>query len=417
MPPSHTAVDRAMLRLLCAISSALTLGCMALAAAPAARAEPLRIGVLTDMSGAISDTVGKGSVVAAELAVEDAGGAVLGRPIEIVSADHNYKADIAGAVVRRWFDTEGVDVIADAAVSVIGMTVQSIAREKNKIALISGSGSTDLFGKACSPTGFIWSFDTQQLAKAVVSGATSDTMKSWYFLYPDFSFGRQLVEYATKEVGVAGGTVVGSTKLAIGTPDFGSPLMTAQGSGASILGLAFGGHDLINAMKQATEFGLRQPGRQIVAMFAMITDVNAIGLETMGGTEVAETFYWDLDDDTRQFGKRFFAKMNRYPTMLQAGVYSGIVHYLKAVRAAGTAETGAVARQMRAMPINDLTTKDAHIRGDGRVIRDMYVFRVKTPAESKYPWDYYSLVKRLPGSALMSDAPNPDCSSPVPSGQ
>ena len=417
MSNSRTVLGRAASGTLRVTLSAVAMACAAFCAASESRAEPLRIGILTDMSGPISDTVGKGSVVAAELAVEDAGGVVLGRPIEILSADHNYKADIAGAVVRRWFDTEGVDVVADAAVSVIGMTVQSIAREKNKIALISGSGSTDLFGKACSPTGFVWTFDTQQLAKALVSGAMSEGPKRWYFLYPDFSFGRQLVEYATAEVGRLGGVVDGSTKLAIGTPDFGSPLMTAQGSGAKIIGLAFGGHDLVNAIKQASEFGLAESGRQVAAMFAMITDVNAMGLQTMQGTEVAETFYWDLDDDTRRFGKRFFARMSRYPTMLQAGVYSEIVHYLKAVAAVGSTQTDAVARQMRATPINDLTTKDARIRGDGRVVRDMYVFRVKSPAESRYPWDYYSLVKRLPGASLMADRPSPDCASPVPPGQ
>jgi branched-chain amino acid transport system substrate-binding protein len=378
---------------------------------------PVKIGVLSDMSGTISDTVGAGSVIAAELAVQDAGGTVLGRPIEIISADHQYKPDSAGAIVRRWYDVEGVDVVADAAVSVVGLMVQGIAKEKGKIALISGSGSTELFGKACSPTGFIWSFDTQQLAKAVVDGAMAGEAKSWYFLLPDFSFGKQLVGYATDEVTRLGGSVAGSVRVAIGNSDFASPLTTAQASGAKALGLAFGGHDLINSVKQAAEFGIGDSGQQIVAMFAMITDVNAIGLKAMQGAEVAETFYWDLDDDSRKFGARFFDRMKRYPTMLQATVYSEITHYLKAVAAVGSTNAGAVAKKMREMPINDLTTKDARIRRDGRVIRDIYVFRVKKPSESKYPWDYYSLVKRLSGEELMSSDPNPDCPSPVALGQ
>ena len=378
---------------------------------------PLKIGVLSDMSGPISDTAGAGSVVAAELAVEDAGGSVLGRPIEIVSADHQYKPDSAGAIVRRWYDVDGVDVVADAAVSLIGLTVQGIAKEKGKIALISGSGSTELFGKACSPTGFVWTCDTQQLARSIVNGAMTGGAKSWYFLLPDFSFGKQLVSYASDEVNTLGGSVVGSTRVAIGNSDFASPLTTAQASGAKVVGLAFGGHDLINSVKQAAEFGIGESSQQVVAMFAMVTDVNAIGLKAMQGTEIAETFYWDLDEDTRKFGKRFFERVKRYPTMLQAGVYSEITHYLKAVASVGTTDASSVAKQMRKIPINDLTTKNAQIRGDGRVIRDMFVFRVKKPSESKYPWDYYALVKRLPGSELMSADPNPDCASPVPVGQ
>jgi branched-chain amino acid transport system substrate-binding protein len=378
---------------------------------------PLKIGVLSDMSGTISDTVGAGSVVAAELAVEDAGGSVLGRPIEIMSADHQYKPDSAGAIVRRWYDVDGVDVVADAAVSVIGLMVQGIAKEKGKIALISGSGSTELFGKACSPTGFVWTFDTQQLARSIVDGAMTGGAKSWYFLLPDFSFGKQLVGYASDEVDRLGGNVVGSTRVAMGNSDFASPLTTAQTSGAKVVGLAFGGHDLINSVKQAAEFGIGKSGQQVVAMFAMITDVNAIGLKAMQGTEIAETFYWDLDEDSRKFGKRFFERVKRYPTMLQAGVYSEITHYLKAVAAVGTTDASAVAKKMREMPINDLTTKGAYIRSDGRVIRDMFVFKVKKPSESKYPWDYYELVKRLPGSEIMSADPSPDCASPVPVGQ
>ena len=378
---------------------------------------PLKIGVLSDMSGTISDTVGAGSVVAAELAVEDAGGSVLGRPIEIVSADHQYKPDSAGAIVRRWYDVDGVDAVADAAVSVIGLMVQGIAKEKGKIALISGSGSTELFGKACSPTGFVWTFDTQQLARSIVDGAMAGGAKSWYFLLPDFSFGKQLVGYASDELDRLGGNVVGSTRVAMGNSDFASPLTTAQASGAKVVGLAFGGHDLINSVKQAAEFGICESGQQVVAMFAMITDVNAIGLKAMQGTEIAETYYWDLDEDTRKFGRRFFERMKRYPTMLQAGVYSGITHYLKAVTAAGSTDAGAVAKKMREMPINDLTTKNARIRGDGRVVRDMFIFKVKKPSESRYPWDYYTLVKRLPGNELMSSDPSPDCPSPVPVGQ
>ena len=211
--------------------------------------------------------------------------------------------------------------------------------------------------------------------------------------------------------------MAGSVRVAIGNSDFASPLTTAQASGAKVVGLAFGGHDLINSIKQAAEFGLGDSGQQIVAMFAMITDVNPIGLKAMQGAEVAETFYWDLDDDSRKFGARFFERVKRYPTMLQAAVYSEITHYLKAMKAVGSTDADSVAKKMRELPINDLTTKNARMRGDGRVIRDMYVFRVKKPSESKYPWDYYSLIRRLPGEELMSPAPSPDCPSPVLAGQ
>jgi branched-chain amino acid transport system substrate-binding protein len=372
-------------------------------------ADALKIGVLTDMAGPTADLVGRGSVIAAEMAAEDAGGTVLGRRIEILSADHQYKSDVGAAIVRRWFDTEGVEAVADVTASVIALAVQGIAQEKKKIALISGSGSLDLFGKACSPTGFVWSFDTEVLPKTVVQGVMASGRKTWFFITPDFSFGKQMVAAATENVIKLGGSVAGTVRTSIGTGDFGSALNTAQGSGAQVLGLALGGHDLINAMKQASEFGVRERGQQIVTMFTMITDVHAIGLESMQGAELATAFYWDLDDDTRAFGKRFYERLKRFPTMLQAGVYSSVTHYLKAVKAAGTVDSAAVAKTMKDLPVEDLTTKGARIRGDGRVVRDMLLVRVKKPNESKYPWDYYTVLQRVPGEQLMSRDPSPDC--------
>jgi branched-chain amino acid transport system substrate-binding protein len=371
--------------------------------------EPVKIGVLTDMSGPTADLVGRGSVAAAEMAASDFGGQVLGQTIEIVSADHQYKPDVASSIVRRWFDVDGVDAVADVTVSAIALAVQGIAHEKSKIALISGAGSLDLFGKACSPTGFVWTFDTDVMPKAVVLGAAKAGLKKWFFITPDYSFGKQMVSASTKYLNGIGGEVSGVIRTPIGTADFAAALSMAMGSGANAVGLAVGGHDLINVVKQAAEFGIQDRGIRLVPFFATITDVDAIGLGAMHGAELATAFYWDLDDDTRNFGRRFFERMHRYPNMLQAGVYSSVTHYLKAVKAAGTKDALRVAAAMKEMPVDDLTTKAAFVRSDGRVVRDMYLVKVKEPAASKYPWDYYEILERIPGLSLLSKEPSADC--------
>ncbi len=390
--------------------AALTLVAVGAAAPRAAyAAEPLKIGVLTDMSGPIADMVGQGSVTAVKLAVEDFGGSVLGRPIEVVSGDHQNKGDIAAGIARRWFDREGVEAITDLAVSVTAGIVQDIAAKSNKIALISGSGSLDLFGKNCTSTGFVWTFDTDVLPRTTVDGVTRRLgSKSWFFIVPDYSFGKQMVAAANEEIKRTGGRFVGSVATPVGTADFASPLIEAQSSRSDIVAFSLGGHDFLNAMKQAVEFNLPEKQR-LATIFTTITDVHAIGQSLVKNIVLSTPFYWDLDDDTRNFSKRFFDRMNRYPNMIQAGDYSSVMHYLKAVRAAGATDGAAVAAKMHELPVSDLTLKNGRIRPDGRVMRDMYLMRVKTPEESKYPWDYYEVLERFAAKEVMSETPSSSC--------
>lgn len=379
---------------------------------PGARAaEPLKIGVLTDMSGVIADASGRGSVVAAELAIADAGGRVLDRPVEIVSADHQFKADIGSGIARRWFDSENVEAIFDVPATVVATGVQNIAKERGKITVISGSGTQDLFGKYCSPTGFIWTFDTAVLPRATVASVSKSGAKRWYLVGPDYTFGHEMEQFAREAVAAQGGEVVGSMRAPIGTADFSSLLNFVQGARPDVLASSFGGHDGINMLKQASEFGLTQGGMKVASLFLLLTDVNGLGLQAMQGVYTTTAFYWDADADTRAFSKRFWERMQRPPTELQAGVYSAVTHYLKSVAAAGTVDGAAVANKMRELPVEDVTTRSAHIRPDGRVMRDMYLVQVKSPAESKGPWDYYKIVATIPAAETMSAAPSPACPS------
>lgn len=375
----------------------------------AALGEPLKIGVLTDMSGVLADTVGRGSVVAAELAASDAGGSVLGRPIEIVSADHQLKPDVGLTIARRWIDEAHVEAIADLTVSTIALGVQNLANSKGKIALISGSGTVDLYGKSCSPTGFVWTFDTSVLPRATVLSVAQSGVKKWFVVGPDYSYGRQMEESVARAAAESGGTVVGSRRAAIGTADFASLLLAAQDAKPDAIASAFAGHDGVLLIENAVEFGLVQRGMRIAGLMLFDTDVQSLGLERMQGIYTTSAFYWDTDDNTRIFAKRFGEKMGRPPTSLQAGVYSSVMHYLKAVKAAGTASGPEVAKKMHELPISDLTTPSAKIRADGRVMRDMFLLQVKSPVESKGPWDLFKIIKRMKPEELMSEAPNPDC--------
>ncbi|CCE09791.1 Branched chain amino acid transport system substrate-binding protein [Bradyrhizobium sp. STM 3843] len=375
----------------------------------AAFGEPLKIGVLTDMSGVIADTVGRGSVVAAALAVSDAGGSVLGRPIEIVSADHQLKPDVGLTIARRWFDEEHVEAIADIPVSTIALGIQNLARSKGKIALISGSGTLDLFGKSCSPTGFVWTFDTNVLPRATVLTGAQSGVKKWFAVGPDYSFGHQMERAVADAVSETGGQLVGSRRTAIGTSDYASLLLAAQEAQPDAIASSFAGHDGVLLIENAVEFGLLQKGIRIAGLMLFEADVHSLGLERMQGIYTTTAFYWDTDDNTRSFAKRFSEKMGRPPSALQAGVYSSITHYLKAVKAAGTASGPEVAKKMHELPISDLTTPSARIRADGRVMRDMFLVQVKSPAESKGPWDYFKIVRRMKPEELMSETPSPDC--------
>jgi len=393
------------------ILTVLSLALLSVSGAWAQPTPPLRIGVLADMSGTTSDLGGRGSVVAAQLAVDDNGGAVLGRKIEIISGDPQSKPDVGSNLVRNWIDKEGVEAIVDIPNAAIAMAVQNVAREKQKITLISAAASVDLYGKACSPTGFLWTYDTGVLARGSALAIFGAGGTKWFFITADFSFAIQLETDTIAQITALGGTMLGSARVPQGTTDFSSALLQAQSSGANALGLALAGLDMVNAIKGATEFGLTKTGQKVAAMVLFITDVHSVGLETMGGTYVTTAYYWDQNDETRAFARRFEAKMGRPPTMIQAGDYSAVNHYLKAVRAVGTTDGPTVAAKMKESPIEDFMTHGGRIRPDGRVVRDMYLAQVKTKEESRGEWDIYKILRTLPGEALLPPPSETACAT------
>ena len=370
---------------------------------------PIKIGVLNDQSGIYADLAGPGSVIAARLAVEDAGGSVLGRPIEVVVADHQGKPDIGAAIARRWYDADGVSAIFDVPVSSIALAVQEIARQKNQIAIFSSASASDILGKSCSPTTFQWTFNTLSAARSTASAVFDQGAKSWYFVAADYAFGRAMVRDATSVVNEKGGKVLGAVWHPLGTSDFASYLLQAQGSGAKVVAFVSGGSDFINALKQSNEFGLAAGGQKIVSMQTFISDIHAIGLSIAQNLTLTAAFYWDLDDQTRAWSKRF-GSLNggKMPTMAQAGVYSAVRHYLKGVARAQTIDGAVVAAAMREMPVEDMMTHGARIRDDGWVMRDLYLFQVKTPTESKAPWDYYRLLSKI-GAEQAAPPRLPEC--------
>ena len=355
----------------------------------------VKIGVLNDQSGIYVDMAGPGSVIAAQMAVEDFGGKVLGKPIEIISGDHQNKPDIGTSIANKWIDSDKVDVIVDIPTSSVLLAVQEIGRQKNRIILASTGGSSDFTGKFCSPVGFHWTYDTYALA--VGTGAPLAKDGPWFFLTADYSFGAALERDTAAAVVKNGGIVLGSVKHPQGTTDFSSYLLQAQNSGAKLIGLASSGPDQVNAIKQAHEFGLDASGIKLAGLYLHITDIHALGLETAQGLLMTQAFYWDLDDETRAWSRRFYARHKAMPTMGQAGVYSAVTHYLKAVQAADTDETQAVAQKIRELPVNDFFAKNGVVREDGRMVHDLYVLEVKSPSESKEPWDYLKLVRTIPG--------------------
>ena len=370
----------------------------------------VRLGVLNDQSGLYADIGGQGSVTAARMAVEDFGGTVLGKPIEIVFADHQNKPDVGSNITRQWIDQDGVDVIVDVPTSSVALAVQAITKEKERIFLMSGPASSDLTGKACSPFGFQWTYDTYALANGTGGAMVKQGGDTWYFLTSDYAFGHALERDTSAAVKEAGGKVLGAVRHPLNNSDFSSFLLQAHGSGAKVIGLANAGGDTINSIKQASEFGITQSGQSLAGLLVFISDVHSLGLKTSQGLVITTAFYWDQNDETRAFSKRFAEKMGgRVPSMTQAGVYSEIAHYLKAVKAAGTDDAKKVADQMRSMPINDFMTKDGKIREDGRIIRDMYLVQVKKPEESKGPYDYYNILRTIPGEQAYRPLDKGDC--------
>jgi branched-chain amino acid transport system substrate-binding protein len=371
----------------------------------------VRVGVLNDQSGVFADSTGAGSTLSARMAAEDFGGKVAGLPIEVVSADHQNKPDIGATIARRWFDLDKVDVIVDLGNSAVALAVNEIAREKNRAILVSAGGTTALTGKACSPNTVQWTYDTWSQSNAIGSALVKAGHRSWYFLTADYTFGYNLRDETSKVVRANGGEVLGSVSHPINTSDFSSLLIQAQASRADVIALANGGADTANAIKQANEFQLSKNGQVIVGLSTMITDINALGLSTMKGLYVTETFYWDLNAQTREWSKRWAARNNgRYPTMMQAGVYASVLHYLKAVQAVGDVADGRkVIAKMKELPTDDPLFGKGRILANGRKIHDVDVFQVKAPEESQYPWDFYKLVSTVPGEQAFLSLAESGC--------
>ena len=356
--------------------------------------QPLKIGLLAGLSGVYAD-VAQGQVEAMQLAIEDVGGKVLGRPIEIVSADHQNKPDVAAAVARKWYD-DGVKMITGLDTSSVGLAVRKIAQEKGQIDLNVGSATADLTGPACSATGAHWVYDTYALAHVTGSAVVKDGGDTWFFVTADYAFGKSMEDEATTVIKAAGGKVLGDIKHPLSTQDFSSYILQAQASKAKVVGLANAGNDTINAIKQAAEFGVVKGGQRVAALLIFESDVQSLGLPVAQGLVLTTAFYWDLNDETRAWTKRFRAKKDKLPNLTTAGVYSATLHYLKAVQAAGTDEPKAVMAKMHEIPINDMMTKNAKLREDGRVMRDMYLAQVKSPAESKGKDDIYKILATVP---------------------
>jgi branched-chain amino acid transport system substrate-binding protein len=360
---------------------------------------PLKLGGILDMSGLYADITGVGSETAARMAVEDFGGEVLGRKIEIVAADHLNKADVAASLARDMLDNQGVEMIFDVAASATALAAGEIAKARNKIVIFNGPATIALTNEACGPYTVHYTYDTFGQANVTGLAAVKSGLDTWFFLTADYAFGQALEKDTTNVVLKNGGKVLGSVRHPLNTSDFSSFLLQAQASKAKVIGLANAGGDTINAIKQAAEFGLMKGGQKASPLLVFITDIDSIGLETAQGLLLSEGFYWDLNDETRAFSKRFADRVNkRAPTTAQAGVYSSVMHYLKAVKVAGTTDAAAVTKVMKETPINDMFAKNGKIREDGRMVHDMYLFEVKKPSESKARWDYYKLVGTVPGN-------------------
>lgn len=378
--------------------------------ASAAFATDVKIGVLNDRSGVYADLAGEGSVVAAQMAVEDFGAADKGINVEIISADHQNKPDVASTVARQWYDEQGVDVIVDVPTSSAALAVNEITREKNKIFLNSGAGTTELTGAQCSPNTVHWTYDTYALAKGTGGAMVAEGGKKWFFITADYAFGHSLEEETTKVVEAAGGEVVGNVRHPFPGTDFSSYLLQAQSSGADVIGLANAGGDTINTVKQASEFGITQGGQDLAGLLIFLTDVHALGLQTAQGLVLTEAFYWDLNDGTREWSQRFAERNGgAMPTMVQAGVYSSVLHYLKAVEATAGKDSTAVMAKMKETPSEDPLFGKGEIMANGRHVHDMYLFRVKAPDASKGDWDYYEQVATIPAAEAFKSLADSGC--------
>ncbi len=382
----------------------------ALMAGAAQAQTSIKIGVMNDRSGLYADLSGEGSAVAARLAVEDFKAAAKGIKVEIISADHQNKPDVGSNLARQWYDQDGVDVIADVPTSSVALAINQITKDKNKIFLVSGAASSDLTGKACSPNTVHWTYDTFALGQGTGGAMVKAGGDSWFFLTADYAFGHALERDTAAVVTKNGGKVLGAVRTPFPGTDFSSFLLQAQASKAKVIGLANAGGDAINSIKQAGEFGITQGGQKLAGLLVFLSDVHALGLQAAQGLVLTESFYWDKDEGTRAFSQRFAKAHNgNMPSMVQAGVYASVLHYLKAVEATKSKDAAAVMAKMKEMPTDDPLFGKGTIRADGRKIHDMYLFEVKKPSESKGKWDYYKQLAVLPGAQAFRPLAEGDC--------
>jgi branched-chain amino acid transport system substrate-binding protein len=389
------------------VGLAAVAACLVLAAP--ASAQGVKIGILNDQSGVYADYGGKYSVEAAKMAIEDFGGSVLGQNIDLISADHQNKPDLATSIARRWYDVEGVDMITELTTSSVALAVHELSGTKKKIDIVVGAATARLTGDACQPYGFHWAFDTHALAVGTGGALTEAGGDSWFFLTADYAFGYALEEDTSAIVKSKGGTVLGSVRHPLNSSDFSSFLLQAQSSKAKIIGLANAGLDTTNSIKQAAEFGIVAGGQKLAGLLLTLSEVHGLGLEAAQGLVLTEAFYWDRNDQSREFSERFMKRTGRMPNMVQAGTYSATLQYLKAVKAAGTKDSDAVAQKLKELPVDDMFAQGGKVLANGRMVHDLYLFEVKKPSESKQPWDYYKMIATIPGDKAFPTAAESGC--------
>jgi branched-chain amino acid transport system substrate-binding protein len=386
--------------------AAVAFGALMLAAP--ASAQGVKIGILNDQSGVYADYGGKYSLEAAKMAIEDFGGEVLGQKVELITADHQNKPDLATSIARRWYDTEGVDMITELTTSSVALAVQELSNEKKKIDIVVGAATSRITGDACTPYGFHWAFDTHALAVGTGGALVKAGGDSWFFLTADYAFGYALEKDTSDIVTANGGKVVGSVRIPLNSSDFSSFLLQAQSSKAKIVGLANAGLDTTNSIKQAAEFGIVKGGQKLAGLLMTLAEVHGLGLEAAQGLILTEGFYWDHDDKSRAFSERFFKRTGHMPSMIHAGTYSATLSYLKAVKAAGTKDSEAVAKKLKELPVDDAFAQ-GKVLANGRMVHDMYLFEVKKPSDSKKPWDYYKQLAVVPGDKAFFTAKESGC--------
>ncbi len=379
------------------------------AALPASAQQGVKIGILNDQSGVYADYGGKWSVEAANMAVEDFGGSVLGQKIEVISADHQNKPDLGVSIARRWYEVENVDMITELTTSSVALAVHDLSKQMKKIDIVVGAATSRLTGDACQPYGFHWAYDTRALGVGTGGALTEAGGKTWFFMTADYAFGYALEKDTGDFVKSKGGTVVGSVRIPLNTSDFSSFLLQAQSSKAQVIGLANAGLDTTNSIKQAAEFGIVKGGQKLAGLLFTLAEVHGLGLEAAQGSVLTEGYYWDRDDNSRELANRFFKRTGRMPNMIQAGTYSATLQYLKAVKAAGTKDTEAVAKKLHELPVNDQFAQGGKVMENGRMVHDLYLFEVKKPSESTKPWDYYKQLAVVPGDKAFFTVAESGC--------